>query len=258
MSTSAKHFRHPDQGGVVKIAVAASDGAPDRIDHSRPLREQVYAIVRRSILTGEFAPGTSIDEKALALKFGVSRTPVREAVKKLSDENLVEVKPQSSTIVACLDASLIREAFLIRRALEVENIAQAAAKMSALHKDRMDQLHFLHGRAIEHRRYVDAISWDDAFHRYISEISGLPRLWKAIEISKAQLDRCRHLTVPRRGRAQATLEQHRHIIEALATGDENLSRRVMGSHLDNSYLDIVKLLGSMSARSSKGRQADQI
>ena len=86
---------------------------------------------------------------------------------------------------------------------------------------------------------------DDAFHRYISEISGLPRLWKAIEISKAQLDRCRYLTVPRPGRAQATLEQHRQIIDALASGDKRLSRKKMSDHLENSYRDIMSFVGSM-------------
>ena len=247
---SAKRIRRPEKDDIANVEIAPLDTAPDCIDRSRPLREQVYMVVRRSILTGQYAPGTLIDEKTIALNFGVSRTPVREAVKKLSDENLVEVKAQSSTIVAPIDAKLIREAFLIRRALEVENVAQAAEKMNELHKDRMDELHLLHEHAIQRERYVDAIGWDDAFHRYISEISGLPRLWKAIEISKAQLDRCRYLTVPRPGRAQATLDQHRQIIDSLATRDQKLSRRMMRDHLEYSYRDIMKLVGSMSAKGS--------
>ena len=173
----------------------AADAAPDRIDHSRPLREQVYAIVRRTILTGEFAPGASIDEKAIALNLGVSRTPVREAVKKLSDENLVEVKAQSSTLDRPDRPRLIREAFLIRRALEVENVAQAVTNDERAAQGPA-------GPAVSSARNTQSSagamstrsSWDDAFHRYISEISGLPRLWKAIEISKAQLDRCRYLS----------------------------------------------------------------
>lgn len=250
---SAKRIRRVATDHNAKVDTVAADAAPDPIDHSRPLREQVYALVRRQILTGEFAPGASIDEKTIALNLGVSRTPVREAVKKLSDENLVEVKAQSSTIVAPIDIRLIREAFLIRRALEVENVAQAVTNMNELHKDRMDQLHLLHQHAIQRGRYVDAISWDDAFHRYVSEISGLPRLWKAIEISKAQLDRCRYLSVPKPGRAQTTLEQHRQIIDALASGDEKLSRRAMSDHLEHSFRDIVKLLGSATVSGGDGR-----
>ena len=250
---SPTRFGRPDKDEIAKPETTALDAGSDRIDHSRPLRQQVYAIVRRSILTGEFAPGATIDEKAIALAFGVSRTPVREAVKKLSDENLVAVKAQSATIVAPIDAGLIREAFLIRRALEVENITQAVEKMNELHKDRMDELHLLHVHAIQRRRYVDAIAWDDAFHRYLSEISGLPRLWKAIEISKAHLDRCRYLTVPRPGRAQATLDQHRQIIDALTAGDKKLSRRMMSDHLENAFRDIMIFLGSIGAGGSEGR-----
>jgi GntR family transcriptional regulator, rspAB operon transcriptional repressor len=253
---AVKRTRGPAKDGLARAETADFEAAPERIDHARPLREQVYAIVRRAILTGEFAPGATLDEKAIALALGVSRTPVREAVKKLSDENLVAVKAQSATIVAAIEPGLIREAFLIRRALEVENISQAVDRMSESHKDRMDELYLLHEHAIQRKRYVDAIAWDDAFHRYISEISGLPRLWKAIEISKAQLDRCRLLSVPRPGRAQATLDQHRQIIVALAARDKKLSRRMMSDHLENAYRDIMTLLGSTATAGGKDRQPD--
>jgi GntR family transcriptional regulator, rspAB operon transcriptional repressor len=239
MQKSAKKAKPPDEAPF-----AAADGDMERIDRARPLRDQIYAIIRRTILTGEFAPNSVIDEKAIASKLGVSRTPVREAVKKLSDENLVEVKAQSATIVAAVDSTLIREAFLIRRALEVESIGFAAELMSERHFARLEELHLLHTHAILRKRYVDAISWDDAFHRYISEISNLPRLWKAIEISKAQLDRCRHLTVPRPGLAQATIEQHRSIINALVKKDRELSRRMMSEHLEKAYEGIVRFLES--------------
>ena len=102
----------------------------ERVDRARSLREQIYGIVRRLILTCEFAPGSVIDEKAIALDLGVSRTPVREAVKKLSDENLVEVQAQAATVVAPIDRKLIHESFLIRRALEVESVGVAACRMS--------------------------------------------------------------------------------------------------------------------------------
>ena len=84
----------------------------------------------------------------------------------------------------------------------------------------------------------------DAFHSYISEIRDLPRLWKAIEISKAQLDRCRHLTVPKPGLREATLVQHRNILNALVQKDRALSRRMMTEHLDKVYDGIVRFLVS--------------
>lgn len=213
-----------------------------RIDRARSLREQIYAILRRLILTCEFAPGAAIDEKAIALKLGVSRTPVREAVKKLSDENLVEVKAQAATAVAPIDRKLIRESFLIRRALEIESVGLAAGRMDDVHAERLEEIHLLHRRAIENMRYVDAIGYDDTFHRYICEISDLPRLWHAIEISKAHLDRCRYLTVPHPGQGQATLVQHRNIIDALTEKNEPLSRDMMSAHLDSAFQGILAFL----------------
>lgn len=209
---------------------------------ARPLRQQIYDIVRHWILTGELGPGAAIDEKAIASKLGVSRTPVREAVKQLSDENLVDVKAQSGTVVSRIDHKLIREAFIIRRALELESVGVAARRMSQMHEDRLEELHLLHGHAVERKRFVDAIARDDEFHSYISEISDLPRLWRTIEISKAQLDRCRYLTVPRPGLAEATIEEHRRIITALSQRDELLSRQMMGEHLDRSFQGFVSSL----------------
>ncbi|WP_373505334.1 GntR family transcriptional regulator [Aestuariivirga sp.] len=206
-----------------------------RLDRSRPLREQIYPMVRGLLLTGAIKPGEVIDEKAIAAQLHVSRTPVREAVKRLSDEHLVDVVAQSATRAARIDRKEIEESFLIRRALEMESAAQAAARMTQDHADRLADILMMHARALERRHFVEAISRDDEFHRYITGIPGLPRLWETIEISKAQLDRCRHLMLPRAGQAEATLEQHREIIRGLNSRDPAKASAAMKAHLDAAY-----------------------
>jgi DNA-binding GntR family transcriptional regulator len=206
------------------------------------MRDQIYPLVRRMILTGVIKPGDVIDEKAIAAQLNVSRTPVREAVKKLSDENLVEVVAQSGTRAARIDRDEIAEAFLIRRALESESATQAATRMTQSHVDRLDDILMLHARALERKKYVEAIERDDDFHRYIAEISNLPRLWRAIEISKAQLDRCRHLMLPREGEAEATLKHHRAIINALKSGDSRAAATAMRDHLETAYRSTTEVL----------------
>ncbi|MBI2720308.1 MAG: GntR family transcriptional regulator [Rhizobiales bacterium] len=213
-----------------------------RLDRARPMRDQIYPMVRMLILTGAIKPGDAIDEKEIAAQLAVSRTPVREAVRKLSDENLVEVIAQSGTRAARIDRKEIEEAFLIRRALEVESAAQAARHMSAAQADRLEAILLLHGRAIARKSYVEAIERDDDFHRTITDISHLPRLWRAIEISKAQLDRCRHLMVPRAGQAEATLVQHRRVIKALASGDPTRAAKAMRDHLEAAYRSTLAVL----------------
>jgi len=213
-----------------------------RLDRRRSMRDQIYDLLRTEIVTGAISPNAVIDEKKIASQLKVSRTPVREAVKKLSDEHLVEVVAQSGTRAAPLDKDELYQAYIVRRALEMESAAQAVAHMSQKHADNLSELLLRHGRLIDAKDYVHAIATDDDFHRYIAEISNLPRLWRAIEISKAQLDRCRHLALPHPGEADATLDHHRKIIRALNGGDPERARAAMAEHLDRSYSNALRLL----------------
>ena len=213
-----------------------------QLNRQRSLREQLYSIIRGLILTGQIEPGETIDEKAIAAQLAVSRTPVREAVKKLSDEHLVEVVAQSATRAAKIDRKEIEQCYLIRRALECESAAQASGRMTQEHNDQLSDILHAHARAMERRQYVEAIKMDDQFHSYIAMISDLPRLWRTIEISKAQLDRCRHMMLPRAGQAEATLAQHREIIRSLNSGDPERASKAMRDHLDTAYRSTVAVL----------------
>jgi DNA-binding GntR family transcriptional regulator len=213
-----------------------------RLDRSRPLRDQIYPVLRTLILSGVIQPGETIDEKSIAAQLKVSRTPVREAVQRLSDEQLVDVVAQSGTRASAIDRHEVEQAYLIRRALEMENAAQAAPRMTQDAADQLSDLLVQHARAIERRNFVEAIQRDDQFHRTIAEISGLPRLWRTVEISKAQLDRCRHLMLPRAGEGETTLEHHREIIRALNSKDPERARTAMKNHLDVAYRSTLTVL----------------
>ncbi|MGL4490248.1 MAG: GntR family transcriptional regulator [Rhizobiaceae bacterium] len=214
----------------------------NQLDRRISLRDQIYEMVRALILTGAIKPGQTIDEKAIAAQLLVSRTPVREAVKKLSDEHLVEVVAQSATRAARINRHEIEESYLIRRALEIESASQAALHSTQNHIHRLSDIVHAHELALERRQFVEAIKADDAFHEHITKISDFPRLWRAIEISKAQIDRCRHMMMPRSGQAEATLEQHRQIIAAIDSGEPERAGAAMRTHLDSSYKSAVAFL----------------
>jgi GntR family transcriptional regulator, rspAB operon transcriptional repressor len=218
-----------------------------KLDRRRPMRDQIYPLIRDLILAGAIKPGDAIDEKAIALQLNISRTPVREAVKKLSDEHLVDVVAQSGTRAARIDAKEIEQAYLIRRALEMESASQAAPHMHESHAESLNDILGLHERALEQHKFPKAIALDDAFHKHIAQIAELPRLWHMIEISKAHLDRCRHMSLPRAGEAAATLEQHRAIIRALNTKNSDVAREAMRAHLDTSYAGIAKMIAEGEA-----------
>lgn len=199
------------------------------------ISDRVYVWLRKRILTGQVKPGELIDEKKISARFSASRTPVREAVKRLSEEHLVDVVAQSATRASQLDTASVHEAYLIRRALEMESAAQAAGCMSASHEKELDKIIIRHVDAIDQEKYYDAIEVDDEFHAYIARISGLHRLWRTIEISKAQLDRCRHIMLPKIGQAETTIKHHRGILAALKTGNGRQARGAMKKHLDTAY-----------------------
>ncbi|MEP5181640.1 MAG: GntR family transcriptional regulator [Rhizobiaceae bacterium] len=214
----------------------------DQINRTLPLRDQIYALIRSMISTGALPPGGPLEEKAIAIRLGVSRTPVREAVQRLSDEHMVEIKPQSGTRVAAISQSHVHQAFIIRRALESETVAAAAENMTAKYATSLEGNYLQHQLALERGQFVDAIRFDDEFHQMIAQIADLPLLWRAITIFKVQLDRCRHQTVPKEGYGESTLLQHKAILDALKDKDAALARQMMQSHLDLTYQGIQEFL----------------
>ncbi len=213
-----------------------------RLNRQVSLSEQVYVALRRSILTGVIKPGERIDEKAIATSLDISRTPVREAIKRLSDELLVTVVAQSATRASQLQAATIREAYLIRRALEMESAMQAAQIMTPQQGEKLNRILDRQSLALKHKQHAEAIDIDDEFHRYIAGISDLHRLWRVIEVSKAQLDRCRHLVAPRVGQGEKTIEQHQQIMLALQSNNPDAAKAAMQSHLDFAYESAAVLL----------------
>ena len=233
------------------MTVMRSELSKARIDRKRPLRDQIYELIRNLVLTGKIGPGEIVDEKLIAAQLKISRTPVREAVKKLSDEHLIDIIAQSGTRAALIDRHEVEQAYIIRRALEMESAGRAVHNMNGVHAEALSDILMAHARAIERKDYVLAIATDDKFHKYISEISNLPRLWRAVEISKAQLDRCRHIMVPRAGEGEATLEQHREIIRALNSKDPEKARSAMAQHLDRSFANAAKVLDAEAEKSTR-------
>lgn len=206
------------------------------------LSEQVYHVVRGLIVSGRMRPGEAVVEAALAARLGVSRTPVREALKRISDEGLIEVFAQSGTFIAPISRKALEEAYIIRTALEAESVSRAAGRLTADDIEGFADNIAAHELAINRQRFAEAIGLDDTFHRMIAEVNGLHMLWRAVDISKAQMDRGRHLAIPEPGLGAVTIRQHRMILEAMQAGDAAGAVQCMREHLATSLgntLDIA-------------------
>lgn len=222
------------------------------ITRNMPLRDQIYQLVRRAIVTGRLAPGSPVNEIEIAERLGTSRTPVREAVKRVEDEGLIDVRAQAGTFVRPISRGQVQEAYIIRIALERESVRRAAETISADAVQRLRDIIDLHALSVKRGRFEDAIDHDDAFHRVIAEVNGYSMLWRVVDITKAQMDRCRLLSLPSPGAAETTIEQHSAIVDALEAHDPEAAERAIKEHLETSLSNTLKLLGSIEASGLAG------
>src|SRR5262249_34386268 len=190
------------------------------------------------LLSLQRRPGEAISEAEIAVAFGVSRTPVREAILKLSDDGLVEIFPQSGIFVSRIPLGALPEAIIIRKALE-ETTARLAAERAT-----SSQLLTLHS-ILERQREADAATdreafhqADEAFHATIAEIARYPGIWTLIQQVKIHVDRYRRLTLPQVGRMKEVIAEHEPILTAIEARDGVGAGAAMGRHLERLLADI--------------------
>jgi DNA-binding GntR family transcriptional regulator len=197
--------------------------------------DQIYETLRRAIVRLEREPGSAISEKELCGRFEVSRTPVREALQRLAEEDLVDIHPHSGTWVSRISFALAEEGFVLRRALEVESVRRAAALVTEAGIAELDGLIARMRLTLRDDRLADYLEVDDAFHAAIARISAYPRIWKFIGLAKVQLDRMRQLSAPVPGHLAEVTEQHAAIVQALARRNAMQAELAMRIHLDSSF-----------------------
>jgi DNA-binding GntR family transcriptional regulator len=198
----------------------------------RALYQEVAERLRQLIFSGALAPGAWIDERALVERFGISRTPLREALKVLHAEGLVRLTPRRGSFVAGeLTPQDLDELFPLMALLEglcaLEAVRKATPddvrRLEALH-DRLERL----AAAGDVDRYYEH---NYAFHEAVQELAANPWLSRTVSELRRflRLLRGRQLRVP--GRLQASLAEHRRFMEALARRDAEEAERVMRAHL---------------------------
>ncbi len=201
---------------------------------------RIYADLRAELVSLKRRPGDVISEAEIALAYSVSRTPVREAILKLSDEGLVEIFPQSGIFVARIPLSALPEAIIVRKALEATTARFAAGLVTA------SQILSLHA-ILQRQREADATGDRDAFHQAdelfhatIADVAGYPGIWRLILQVKVHVDRFRQLTLPQKGRMTQVIAEHEVILAAIEAHDPTGAGIAMEKHLE-------RLLGDISA-----------
>ena len=203
--------------------------------------EQIYLILREEIIGLRLQPGEAIPEKELCRRFGISRTPVREACLRLSYDHLVEVLPQRGTFVSKIRLEDMREGHFIREAIETATIRYAAQHMTKEDRENFRQNLDKQQICVDENNGEKLYQLDQEFHKYLAQVGHSERVWRVINSAKLQLDRVRKLTYPMSGYMQSIVDQHREIVEQLCSGDEGRAVESMKHHL-NEVLQRVEIL----------------
>lgn len=203
----------------------------EAIDFRLPIAPQVYTRVRRAIITLAMLPSEALSEKELSLQFGVSRTPVREALIRLADEGLIDILPQRGSFVAPIRIKDVEEAQFIRESLEVAIMKRLAKRCSPQFKEDIKANLAQQERAVAQGDGDLFLDLDEAFHRSFCEEAGLSKSWRVIQMVKMQMDRVRYLSLPDPSHLQTLLAQHWAIARAIELGEPDLASKAMAAHL---------------------------
>lgn len=203
----------------------------DRTRHAAP---QVFEMLREKILELDLLPGTVLSRPELQQQFGLSSTPIRDALLRLQEEDLVDIFPQHATRVSRIDIGHARQAAFLRRAIEVEvahslALAPDAALVAALR----DMLH--QQQAVADSNDLGRFNQlDRAMHRMMYEAAGIPDLWQVVQRRNGHIQRLRNLHLPLTGKVQQTIRDHTAIVDAVAAGDAAAAAREARLHLSRS------------------------
>ena len=206
---------------------------PVKLDSYQPLREVVCETLREAIISGVLRPGERLMEIQLAEELGVSRTPVREAIRKLELERFVVMLPRRGTYVANLSLKDINEVFEIRAALDGLAAGLAAERITEEELELMERLLVEIAEHIEQRNNQKIVEADEAFHDILYRASRNERLVGIIYNLREQFTRFRSVSINYPGRLQNTLEEHRQLVEAIARREPDMAQQKAREHIEN-------------------------
>ncbi|WP_159712066.1 GntR family transcriptional regulator [Geminicoccus flavidas] len=202
------------------------------VDRRRNVADQVCQALREAILELRLPPRALVSENMVCREAGVSRTPVRNAIVRLVEEELLDVFPQQGTYVAPIKLGKVQDGHFIRKALEVAILEKAAGAWTAAASAEAHAVLAEHEALGSQGDVQDFMRLDVMFHQCFARAAGAEGVWRPIQHAKAHLDRLHRLGFPQNDRMKAVAAEHRAILEAFEAKDLPLARRRLIQHLD--------------------------
>jgi DNA-binding GntR family transcriptional regulator len=221
----------------------SASGFQDRLDPSRRAAPQVFERLRDQIIALVLPPGAPLSRVTLQAEFGLSSTPIRDALMRLAEEGLVEVFPQHATLVSRIDVGRAQQAQSLRQALELEIVRLLALQPAIAPVDELNGLIAQQRRFAKDGDFASFTVVDNAFHERLYTAADKQELWLLVRSRSGHIDRLRRLHLPSPGKAQTILRHHKQIVDAIAAGQPDAAQAHLREHLTGTLSDLATIRG---------------
>ena len=212
------------------------------MDEYLPLRDVVVNTLRRAILKGELKPGERLMEITLADKLGVSRTPIREAIRKLELEGLVVMAPRKGAKVASITERDLNDVLEVRKGMEVLAISLACKRITGEELEKLETIEQSFQKLIESGNLTELAEMDVKFHDTIYQATNNQRLVQLLNNLREQMYRYRMEYLKDIAVRRTLAEEHKAICRALRERDEQQAEEYVSIHIDNQQKAIIRSL----------------
>ena len=205
-----------------------------------PLRDVVFNTLRQAILKGELEPGERLMEIQLAERLGVSRTPIREAIRKLELEGLVLMIPRKGAEVAKISEKSLKDGLEVRRSLEELAIELTCQRISEEGIAEMENIQKTFSEAIHKGDAMAIAEADEQFHELIYKATGNNRLVQILNNLREQMYRYRLEYIKDAGKRQVLIVEHEHILRCIKRHSIIEAKAAVREHIDNQEITVSK------------------
>jgi DNA-binding GntR family transcriptional regulator len=214
-----------------------------RLQSAPSYTNQVFDIIREQILSGSFSPGERLNEVELAEKLGTSRSPIREALQRLSSEGLVNLVPKKGAFVFTLDPQEIEESFEVREVLEIAAVRFAVERADDRDLQKLEEILETTKRTIKKTSHYPR---DINFHLQVFAAAGNSKLESVYSEINTKIQLAQTLSVSDLDRASSAYDEHLPIFKALQQRDADEAERAMRRHIRHAKSNILRILAALT------------
>ncbi len=210
------------------------------MDEYLPLRDVVFKTLRQGILTGELKPGERLMEIHLANKLGVSRTPIREAIRKLELEGLVTMIPRRGAEVAQITEKSMKDVLEVRKVLDNLSVELACERITEEEKEMLKNACVDFEEAVKTGDFAKIAKTDVAFHDIIVTATRNIRLSQMVNNLAEQMYRYRFEYIKDSTQHARLVQEHEEICQGILAGDKEKALEAIEAHIDNQEIAVLK------------------